>query len=143
MIAATFSTKQYNWSAVKVFLFGRLITGLRGVEYSVKKEKEPVHGAGEEPLSIQSGNKTYEGNIVLLQSELEAIIKSAKTAGYVDITDIPGFDIQVSYVNIGEAPTTDSLIGCEFTEENKALKQGDKFMECTLPIIFLRKVPQV
>lgn len=124
-------------------MLGRLITGIRGVEYSVKKEKEPVHGAGDEPLSIQSGNKTYEGNIVLLQSELEAMIKAAKAAGYADLTDIPGFDIQVSYGNLGEAPTTDSLIGVEFTEESKGFKQGDKFMEATMPIVFLRKVSQV
>ncbi|MBN1183860.1 MAG: hypothetical protein JXB49_16325 [Bacteroidales bacterium] len=143
MIAPIFSTKQYSWSSVKVFLFGRLVTGLRGVKYSVKKEKEPVHGAGDEPLAIQSGNKTYEGNITLLQSELEAITKAAKTAGYADLTDIPGFDIQVTYANIGDRPTTDSLIGCEFTEETKSLKQGDKFMEISLPVIFLRKVPQV
>ncbi len=143
MKTPTFSTKQYAWSSVKVFLFGRLLTGLRGVEYSVKKEKEPVHGAGDEPLAIQSGNKTYEGNLIILQSELEAMIKAAKLAGYSDITDIPGFDVQVSYGNIGEAPTTDSLIGVEFTEETKTLKQGDNLMVVTLPIVFLRKKSQV
>lgn len=143
MTAPTFSTKQYAWNAVKVFLFGRLVTGLRGVEYTVKKDKEAVYGAGEEPLAIQTGNKEYSGNITLLQSELEAITKAAKTAGYADLTDIPGFDVQVSYANVGERPTTDTLVGCEFTEEAKGMKQGDKFMEVSLPIVFLRKVAQV
>jgi hypothetical protein len=137
-----FSTKQYSWSSVKLFLFGRLVTGLRAVEYSVKKEKEPIYGAGEEPLSIQSGSKSYEGNITLLQSELEAIIAAAKKLGYADITDIPGFNIQITYANPGDIPVTDSLIGVEFTEEKKSLKQGDKFMEIELPIVFLRKVSQ-
>jgi hypothetical protein len=138
-----FSTKQYAWSNVKVFLFGRIVTGIRAVEYTVKKEKEAIHGAGDEPLSIQTGNKTYEGNIILLQSELEAISASAKAQGYADVTDIPGFELMISYGNPGEVPITDSLIGCEFTEEPKGMKQGDKMSEHTLPFIFLRKLGQV
>ena len=122
-------------------MFGRFITGLRGLEYKVSKEKEAIHGAGDEPLSIQSGNKTYEGSIDLLQSELEAISLAAKAQGYADITDIPGFTITVSYGNVGQAVITDVLKGVEFTEETKGLKQGDKFMEVSLPIIFLRKTP--
>jgi hypothetical protein len=137
-----FSTKQYSWSSVKLFLFGRLVTGLRGVDYTVKKEKEAVHGAGDEPLAIQSGNKTYEGNIVLLQSELEAIISAAKKLGFKDLTELPGFNVPVTYANVGQIPTTDLLIGCEFTEMPKGMKQGDKFSEHTLPIIFLRIEPQ-
>ncbi len=138
-----FSTKQYAWSSIKVFLFGRLVTELRGVDYNTKKEKEPVYGQGEDPLSIQPGNKSHEGNLMILQSGLEAMISAAKAQGYADITDIPGFNIQVSYANAGEVPTTDTLIGCEFTEEPKGMKQGDKFSEHTLPFIFLRKLSQV
>ncbi len=137
-----FSTKQFAWKSIKVFLFGRLVTELRGVEYTVKHEKEAVHGAGDEPLAIQPGNKTYEGNLTILQSGLEAMIKSLKALGFSDITELPGFEIHISYANPGEIPITDTLIGCEFTEEQKGMKQGDKFSEHTLPFIFLRKVSQ-
>ena len=135
-----FSTKQYSWSSVKVFMWGKLITGLRGIEYTTKTEKEYAYGGGNEPQSIQSGNKSYEGNIMVLQSELIAMQNAAIAAGYSDITDVPGFDIQVSYANKGEVPRTDSLIAVEFTEEPDGMKQGDKFSEHTLPIMFLRKV---
>lgn len=136
---SNFNSKQYAWSSVKLFMFGRFITGLRGIEYGVKKEKEPVYGAGDEPLSLQPGNKSYEGSLTLLQSELEAISAAAKKLGFADVTDLPGFTITVSYGNAGQAISTDTLKGVEFTEEKKGMKQGDKFMEIDLPIAFLRK----
>jgi hypothetical protein len=138
-----FSTKQYAWSSCKIFLFGRIVTGIRGFEYGVKKDKEPLHGAGDEPLAIQSGNKTYNGNLILLQSEFDAMTKAAKALGYADVTDVPGFNVQFSYGNPGAAPTTDTAIGAEFDEAVKGMKQGDKYMEITLPIQFLRLNNQV
>lgn len=134
-----FNSKQYAWSNLKLFMFGRFVTGLRGIEYGVKKDKEAVHGAGDEPLSIQSGNKTYEGSIDLLQSELEAITAIAKAKGYADLTDLPGSSITISYGDPGQVVITDTLKGVEFTEDKKGMKQGDKFMETSLPILFLRK----
>lgn len=38
----------------------------------------------------------------------------------------------------GDVLVTDVVQGIQFTEEPKELKQGDKFMEITLPFIALR-----
>jgi hypothetical protein len=35
--------------------------------------------------------------------------------------------------------TTHKLLGVQFTEETRESKQGDKFMEITLPFLFLDK----
>jgi hypothetical protein len=50
-------------------------------------------------------------------------------------------DAVVAYGNPSNGDTliTDVLQGIQFTEETKTWKQGDKFTEITLPIIFLRK----
>jgi hypothetical protein len=50
----------------------------------------------------------------------------------------------VAYGNPGNGDMliTDVLQGLQFTEESKEVKQGDKFMECKLPFIFLRKKAQ-
>jgi hypothetical protein len=37
----------------------------------------------------------------------------------------------------GDTLITDKIIGLQFTEEEKSIKQGDKFMEITLPFIAL------
>lgn len=130
------NTREYEWADVSVVMAGRMVTGLRGVKYSVKQEKELLHAKGNKPHSIQRGNKTYDGEITLLQSEYEAL----KQAGDGDILDL-STDIVSSYGNpsAGDVITTDILIGVEFTEDNTEWKQGDKFQEKTLPFLFLDK----
>ncbi len=132
----TFNSKQYAWVNITVVMMGRIVTGLRGVKYKISQEKEPVYGAGNKPLGIQSGNKAYEGEIVLLQSELEALERAAGTGN--DITDLPAFDINISYVDKASgAIVNDTVKYAELTEAEKGMSQGDKFMEITLPFIAL------
>ena len=128
------NTREYEWSDVTVVLAGRLVTGLRGVKYSAKQEKELLHAKDNKPHSIQRGNKTYDGEITLLQSEYEAL----KKASGGDILDA-SIDIVAAYGNptAGDVITTDMLVGVEFTEDNTEWKQGDKFQEKTLPFIYL------
>ena len=128
------NTREYEWSDVTVVLAGRLVTGLRGVKYSAKQEKELLHTKGNKPHSIQRGNKTYDGEITLLQSEYEALRKASGG----DILDA-SMDIVAAYGDptAGDVITTDMLIGVEFTEDNTEWKQGDKFQEKTLPFIYL------
>lgn len=131
----SFNSRQYEYSDITVYMAGKDVTGLRGVSYSAKQDKELLHGKGNQPISIQRGNKTYEGDITLLQSELEALIESSGG----DILDI-NMNIAVVYGNPdnGDAIVTDKLIGVEFTEMPKSMSQGDSFMEITLPMVFLR-----
>ena len=130
------NTREYEWSDVNVVLAGRLVTGLRGIKYGAKQEKELLHAKGNKPHSIQRGNKTYDGEITLLQSEYEALRKASGG----DILDA-SMDIVAAYGNptAGDVITTDMLIGVEFTEDSTEWKQGDKFQEKTLPFIYLDK----
>lgn len=130
------NTREYEWADVSVVMAGRMVTGLRGVKYSSKQEKELLHAKGNKPHSIQRGNKTYDGEITLLQSEYEALNQACGG----DILD-SSMDIVAAYGNpsAGDVITTDVLIGVEFTEDNTEWKQGDKFQEKTLPFLFIDK----
>jgi len=130
------NTREYEWADVSVVVAGRMVTGLRGVKYSAKQEKEALHAKGNKPHSIQRGNKTYDGEITLLQSEYEAL----KQACGGDILDT-SIDIVAAYGNpsAGDVITTDILVGVEFTEDNTEWKQGDKYQEKTLPFLFIDK----
>ena len=133
---ATFNSKEYGWVNIKVFMLGRFVTTLRSIKYKVSQEKEAVYGQGDKPHSIQSGNKSYEGEIGCLQSDIEAM-QSAAGVGY-DLVDIPAFDIQVSYVDKTTGViVVDTVKYAEITEVEKSMSQGDKFMEITLPWIAL------
>lgn len=130
------NTREYEWADVSVVMAGRMVTGLRGVKYNAKQEKELLHAKGNKPHSIQRGNKTYDGEITLLQSEYEAL----KQACGGDILDV-SIDIVAAYGNpsAGDVITTDILVGVEFTEDNTEWKQGDKYQEKTLPFLFIDK----
>lgn len=130
------NSREYEWSDVSVVMAGRKITGLRGVKYSTKQEKQLLYAKGNKPHSIQRGNKDYSGEITLLQSEYEALKAAAKG----DVLDIT-FDMVVSVGNQskGDVITTEILVNCEITEDNTEWKQNDKFQEKVLPFIYLDK----
>lgn len=131
-----FSTREYEWNDIAVVVAGRAVTGLRGVEYGSKQEKELLYGKGNKPHAIQRGNVDYSGSLTMTQSEYEAL----RTAAGGDILNVQ-FDVVVSYGNpsSGDVGVVDILVGCEFTEDKTSWKQGDKFQEKSLPFIFIDK----
>lgn len=130
------NTREYEWSDVNVVATGRVVTGLRGIKYGSKQEKELLYAKGNKPHGIQHGNKDYSGELTLLQSEYEAL--RAAMGG--DVLD-GAFNIVACYGNAskGDAIVSDMLVNVEITEDNTEWKQGDKFQEKTLPFIYMNK----
>jgi hypothetical protein len=131
---AFINERQYEFADLTLYLAGRDVTGFRGIKYTKKQEKEALYGKGNRPMSIQKGNISYEGEISFTQSELETL----KVLGNGSILGL-NLNAVVSYGNPDKGDTwiTDKLFGIQFTEEAKEIKQGDKFMEVTLPFICL------
>ena len=129
-----FNSREYEWADIDVVMAERPVTGIRGIKYNTKKEKELVYAKGNKPHAVQSGNYDHSGEITVLQSEYNALRQAAKG----DILGV-SLDIVVAYGNPtrGDAITTDILVGVEFTEDNTEWKQGDKFQEKTIPFVFL------
>lgn len=134
-----FNSRQYEWGDLTLVLGGRDVTGIRGVKYTVKGEKEALFAKGRHAHSIQTGNVTVEGEITVLQSELIALEKS----GNGSILGL-NLDAVVAFGNpsLGDTMVTDRIVGVSFTEAPKELKQGDKNMEITIPFIALAVVNQ-
>lgn len=132
MAANIFNSKEYEWADITLIVAGRVVTGVRAIKYTRKQEKELLYAKGNKPHSIQRGNKSYEGSLTLLQSELEALNLSAGG----DALDIQ-FNIVCSYGNPskGDVIHTDLIKGAEITEIPKGMSQGDKFAEIELPLI--------
>ena len=135
-----FNSRQYEWADLSLILGGKDVTGVRGIKYSEKMEREAIYAKGRDAHSIQSGNSTVEGEVTMLQSEYEALVK----AGGGSVMSL-SLDALVAYgnpLNL-DAIITDRLLGIRFTESAKELKQGDKFMEISLPFVALRVQNQV
>ena len=133
-------SRQYEFADITLAIGGRDITGIRGIKYAEKIEREALHAKGRYPHSIQSGNVSYEGEVTCLQSELETLIAEGKGS----ILNIQA-DAVISYGNPSNGDTliTDKLVGIVFTESAKEMKQGDKNMEVKIPFIALRLIHQV
>ncbi len=136
-----FDSREYEWSDITLILGGKDITGIRAIKYGTKQEKEPVYGKGSEPLKIQKGNKSHDGELSVLQSEFETLVANSSDSSILSLQ----LDAVVAYGNPskGDMLITDVIQGIQFTEETKEFKQGDKFGEMKLPFIFLRKKNQV
>ena len=130
---ASFNTKEFSWIDVNVVLLGKPVTGLRGIEYKSKRQKEALFATGKKARGIQQGKKEYEGTITVLQSELIAM-QAAKQSGYDDITDLE-FDIIVSYLSESGVVQTDKVVNASVTEAPNSIKEGDLYSEHALPFI--------
>ena len=132
-----FDTREYEWSDITLIVAGRDVKGFRGVKYTEKQEKEVLHAKGNKPHSIQRGNISYEGEITVTQSEYELL----RMAMGGSILNGRVLQITVAYGNPskGDLMITDTLLHVEFTEDSTEWKQGDKFQEKSLPIIFMDK----
>lgn len=131
--------REYEWADISLIVGGVPIAGFRAVSYKREREKEAMFAKGRKAHSIQSGNETITGSITFTQSQLEAL--ELATGGNVLTAKV---DIVVSYgaeLNASSASSTvistDIIIGAEFTEYEKGMSQGDKFMEIPMPFLAL------
>ncbi len=126
--------REYAYGDLEVWLFGQLVGGLRGIEYTSKKEKEPLHGQGRMPRAIQHKRREFSGTLTILQSELMALNRSARAAGYTDIMDVE-FDIHVVYASQNGVVTTDRIFSASVSEIPEGMKEGDAYSEHALPFV--------
>jgi len=135
-----FDSKECEWADMTVMFAGAPLTKIRGLKYKALKEKELLHAAGDQPISVQSGKRTYEGDIKVLKGALDEMNRAALSAKGNDILDMQ-FDIMVTYKAKGaRALQTDKLIGVEVKDFEKGWEQGAKNMDITLNIIFMKLV---
>ncbi|WP_165027094.1 hypothetical protein [Dysgonomonas sp. ZJ279] len=124
----------FSWSEYRLFMGGRFVTGVRGFKYKKSREIEAIYAEGDEPADEGFGNKAYEGEITILQNELEAIIASSPGN---DPFSLPAITIVHSYTpknKPGGKIVVDVCQRVYFKEIEKAMEQGKTFMEITTPM---------
>lgn len=133
-----FNSEEYAWKDMNVVVAGRAVTGITGLSYTTERVAEYNYGAGDNPHSVQKGNKSYPGEITLNQSEIESLIRSVREQGAEDPTDI-SFDIIANYAKgVADSQVTDALRGCHITSLPKGWNQGETKMNVTLPLMILK-----
>lgn len=128
--------QEYAWGDISFVAFGRTIGGALAVDYKAKKEKKALHATGRDPRAIQQGKREYEGSLTVLQSELIALNRAARTKGYKDILDVE-LDLIVSYISANGVVTTDKIVKLSISELPSGMKEGDTNSEHALPFVAL------
>ena len=135
-----FDSKECEWSDMTLYIEGVKLTKIVVLKYKSSKEKEALHAAGDMPISIQGGNRTYTGNLKILKGALDDLNTAARAAGGKDALDI-SFTVVVTYRAKGTRPLrTDTLKSVEITDFEKGWEQGAKNMPIECPIMFLDEI---
>jgi hypothetical protein len=128
-----FSTKEVEWNDLSVYVSGVLCGKVEDFEVGVKQKTEYLHAAGQEPISIQRGNKEYPFKLTLLKGAVDNMWDAAVQAGGDDVTDIV-FDITGSFRAYGARTLSRySATGCVISESMFKLAQNDTSMKVELP----------
>lgn len=137
-----FKSSEYSFKDLKIVLGKRPVTGFREITYSEEREVTLIRASGDKPHARVKGDKTFAGQIELLQSEVLALEDTAKQlyGPNASITDLE-FDIIVGYIPsvngipiIGASMRIDFLNDCCITKWEKSLKVGDENMNVVLPL---------
>lgn len=134
-----FDTKECEWSDQDVYLNGFKIAKITGLKFKKSQEKEALYAGGDEPISIQKGNKAYEGTLTLLKGAVDNMNTAAITAGGDDLLDITWTLTVVFKAKGARILKSHTLIGIDFDEFEEGLMQNDKKSEIPLAFKYLRK----
>lgn len=123
--------RQYAWGDITIMLWGQPVFDAIGIDYKVSQKQDYLYSTGREPRGVQLGEKEYTGTLTVLQSEIEALNRTARAKGYDSIVGVDA-DIVISY-SVDGVILIDKIKSCFFSEYNKGMKQGDLKSEHSLP----------
>lgn len=120
----------YGWARIEFSIGGNQIIGIDALDYDDKQEKTNEYGAGQYAVGRGSGHIEYTGKITLHMEEVEALQAASPTGR---LQDLGLFTIIVVFDEANKV-VTHTLSGCEFTENGRKLKKGDKVIACDCPM---------
>ncbi|MES2730047.1 MAG: hypothetical protein V4621_08155 [Pseudomonadota bacterium] len=124
--------KEYSWADIQFTFLGRPVIGITEIKYGSKRDRKFIYGVGERPVAYANGQEESNGSITLLQSEFEALVRSAKEQGKTPTSLVP-FDIIVMYLDDANIMVKDIIRQVLTLEWEKASKQGDLNMTVAIP----------
>ena len=135
-------TREYAWKNITVnYKVGKnddvQVFTLQEVSYSSQMELGALYGEGDEPRSIQQGNRSYEGQIAMLQSEYEKLRTATSDFDF-------NFNITVKYIlNYKDTDGTErkkvnthTLTNCQCAGAEYSMSQGELGQILTVPFMF-------
>ncbi|MDR3561906.1 MAG: hypothetical protein P4N59_10795 [Negativicutes bacterium] len=126
--------KRYAWEDITINFPHGVMIDIQNVEYSDKKDFEPIYGKGSNPQGYGAGNYSAEGKADLLKEEFNRL-KDYAAGQAKSLYRLPPFPVTVSYADDEGNIKSDKLQSCLIKDVKHSAKQGDKSM--VVPISFL------
>lgn len=136
-----FDTKECEWSDLTLFLNGVKAGKFTGNKYKKDRETEFLYAQGNEPISIQEGNKAYTGTLTCLKGLVDDMNSAAKAAGGEDLYDVEWMIVNTYRAKGNRLIQTDTQTGVKFESMERGMVQNDKSMPIPLPYKYLRLNP--
>lgn len=138
-----FDSKECEWTDLRIFLNGAKAGKVTGNKYKKDRETEFLYAAGDEPASIQRGNKAYTGTLNLLKGLQDDMNAAARAAGGEDLYDVDWTIVNTYREKGSRLIQTDTQIGVVFESlGDRGMMQNDKKMDLAMPYKYLRLNPQ-
>jgi hypothetical protein len=138
-----FDSKECEWIDLGIYLNGVKAGKATGLKYKKSRETEALYAGGDEPISIQRGNKTYTGTLNALKGLVDDMNKAAKEAGGEDLYDVEWLIVANYRAKSNRLIQIDTLTGVQFEDMERGMMQNDKKMDIALPFKYLRLNPTV
>tara|TARA_B100000768_G_C11067942_1_gene285285 strand:- start:52 stop:480 length:429 start_codon:yes stop_codon:yes gene_type:complete len=122
----------YAYADIVVSILGAPIAGITSVKYDDKQDIVNNYGAGTFPTSRGFGKYEATCTLTLDRAELGALLSAAPNNR---LQDIGEFDITVSYVPVGNAPQTDIIKNCRFSNTPSGGDEGDSMIMSEMEIV--------
>lgn len=117
--------KKYSWEDITINLPHGTLVDVKDIDYSDKKEIEPVYGKGSNPTGYAEGNYSAEFKLTIARDEFDKFNDYAKSQAK-SLYRLPPFPITASYASETSSTKTDTLPACKITDIKNSAKQGDK-----------------
>jgi len=131
--------KEVEWADIRLYIAGVETLKFTAINFGTETENEHLHAGGDDPISIQSGNRKPTGSLTLLKGDYDIMDAAAVAAGGRDVNDLE-FDVLAYYKPKGIRPPVRELLqGCRISNHKNGMTQGAKKMEVELPFLFLKR----
>ena len=122
----------YSWVDITVNLLGVPLAGITAIKYEESGDPTNNYGAGRRPVSRGFGKIEATASMSIDRAELNALVAAAPNK---NLLDIPEFDIIVSYLPEGSAPTTDIIKNVRFKNNTSGASEGDTNVIADLELV--------
>lgn len=127
----SFNSAEYSFADITVLVGGVDITGLLGIKVTEKADKAARFAKGRKPKGIQTGNISYEGELMVTDDQYKALVASSPGKSLLRLSA----DVIINFGNTPDPMVTSRVVGVQITESGEDWKQGDKFADHALPFI--------